>query len=187
MRPRSRHWHLIDYIAVSRYDLSAVKTRAMRRAECLADHRLIVSDMRLSIRPKTRLQSRSVKKLNTRLLTDPEKRSEFQQTLEEKLDSQPIPEEVDVTVVWQYAESTLGIRRRKNRNWFDEISSAVTKLVQAKNMSHNAVVANPSRVTPRNRFKQLRPETQRELRRIENEWWVSLADEIQGYADSNHA
>ena len=97
MHSRSRNWHLIDYIAVSRYDLSAVKTRAMRRAECLADHRLIVSDMRLSIRPKTRLQSRSVKKLNTRLLTDPEKRSEFQQTLEEKLDSQPIPGEVDVT------------------------------------------------------------------------------------------
>ena len=197
MHPRSRHWHLIDYIAISRNDLSTViKTRAMRGAECSTDHRLIVSDMRLSIRPKTRLRSRTVKKLNTRLLKDPEKRSEFQQVLEEKLDSrQPIPEEVDVTGRWQQlssdlggcAESTLGICRRKNRDWFDDNSSAIAELVQAKNRAHNAAVANPSSVTLRNRFKELRSETQRELRRIENGWWVSLAEEIQGYADSNDA
>ena len=196
MHPRSRHWHLIDYIAVSRGDLSSViKTRAMRGAECSTDHRLIVSDMRLSIRPKTRLQPRSAKKLNTRLLMDPEKRSEFQLALEEKLNSRPIPEVDVVTGGWQHfssdlrgcAESTLGVRRRKNRDWFDENSSTITELIQAKKRAHNAAVANPSSTALRNRFKELRSETQRELRRMEDDWWARLAGEIQGYADSNDA
>ena len=173
MHSRSRNWHLIDYIAVGLKDLSAIiMTRAVRGAECSTDRRWIVSDMRLNIRPKIRFQSRSVKKMNTRVFTDPEKRSELQQALEEKLDSQAIPEEVEVTGRWQRlspdlrrsAESTLGICRRKNRDWFDKISSAIAELVQAKNRAHNAAVANPSSVTLRNRFKELRSEMQRELR-----------------------
>ena len=48
-------------------------------------------------------------------------------------------------------------------------------------------MVNSSSVTLRNRFKELRSETQRELKGVENDWWVSVADEIQGYADLNDA
>ena len=85
------------------------------------------------------------------------------------------------------AESTLGIRRWKNRDWFDENSSVNVELFQAKYRAHNAAVANPSSVTLGNRFKEVRSETQRELRQLQNDWKVSLADEIQRYADSNYA
>lgn len=86
MHPRSRYLHLIDYIAINRDDLAFfTKTQTMRGAECSTDHKLIVFDLRLSIRPKTRLQPRSDKKLNTKVLMDPEKNSEFQQALEEQL------------------------------------------------------------------------------------------------------
>ena len=42
MHPRSRHWHLADYVITRRRDIRDVKVaRAMRGAECWTDHRLI--------------------------------------------------------------------------------------------------------------------------------------------------
>ena len=57
-----------------------------------------------------------------------EKSSEFQQALEEKLNSRTIPVWGDVPGGWPKfssdrrgcAESTQGVRRRKNRNWLEE-------------------------------------------------------------------
>ena len=48
MHPRSKHWHLIDYVIVRRRDLNEVQiTRAIRVDECSSDHRLIRSTLRL--------------------------------------------------------------------------------------------------------------------------------------------
>ena len=48
LHPRSKHWHLIDYVIVMRRDLNEVQiTRAMRGAECSTDHLLIRSTLRL--------------------------------------------------------------------------------------------------------------------------------------------
>ena len=54
MHPRSKHWHLIDYVIVRRKDLKDVLiTRAMRGADGWSDHRLVRSKLRLVItRPR---------------------------------------------------------------------------------------------------------------------------------------
>ena len=57
MHPRSKHWHLIDYVIVRCRDLNEVQiTRAMHGAECSTDHRLIRSTLRLTVRPPARRQ-----------------------------------------------------------------------------------------------------------------------------------
>ena len=57
MHPRSKHWHLIDYVIVRRRDLNEVQiTRAMRGAECSTEHRLMRSTLRLTVRPPARRQ-----------------------------------------------------------------------------------------------------------------------------------
>ena len=58
MHPRSKHWHLIDYVIVRRRDLNEVQiTRAMHGAECSTDHRLICSTLRLAVRLPSRRQT----------------------------------------------------------------------------------------------------------------------------------
>ena len=55
MHPWSKHWHLIDYVIVSRRDMNEEQiTRAMRGADCSTDHRLIRSALRLAVQPHTR-------------------------------------------------------------------------------------------------------------------------------------
>ena len=195
MHPRSRHWHLIDYIIVRNKDLFHVeKTRAMRGAECSTDHRLIVSDIGWKLRPKVRRQKRQSKKFNVAALQDPIKRENFQTMLRESLQGSPTSQsEVRMEDSWERfasaikntAEETIGLKKRNHRDWFDENDSAITSILAEKNRAHNACLRNPSSVHLRECFREIRGRVQRELRRIENEWWTKLAVEIQAHADAN--
>ena len=62
MHPRSKQWHLIDYIIVRQRDLRDVCiTRAMRGAECWTDHRLIRAVLKLHIAPAQRKRPKTVR------------------------------------------------------------------------------------------------------------------------------
>ena len=197
MHPRSRHWHLIDFIIVRNKDLCDVKkTRAMRGAECSTDHRLIVSDIGWKLRPKVRRQKRASKKFNVTALQDPVKRENFQIKLREALEgAEPsLTQSNDhVKDSWKFfartilntAEESIGLRKRSHRDWFDENDSEIGAILAEKNRAHNASLKNPSSVHLREYFKEIRGHVQRELRRIENEWWTKLAVEIQAHADAN--
>ena len=50
--PRSGHWHLINYINVRKRDLKDVRiTKAYMDSECWTDHRLVISKMKMHLRP----------------------------------------------------------------------------------------------------------------------------------------
>lgn len=53
MHPRSRHWHLIDYVITRAKDRRDVRlTKAMCSADCWTDHHLIISRLNFFIQPK---------------------------------------------------------------------------------------------------------------------------------------
>ena len=78
MHPRSKHWHLIDYILVRQEDRSDVRvTKSMCGADCWTDHRLLVSKLNLTVQPQKRPQGQKLpKKLNVAKLHDQVKEAE---------------------------------------------------------------------------------------------------------------
>lgn len=53
MHPRSKHWHLLDFVLVARCDLKNVlHSRVMPSAECLTDQRLVRCKLNLQFKPK---------------------------------------------------------------------------------------------------------------------------------------
>jgi len=73
MHPRSKHWHLIDYVLTYKKDRQDVKvTKSVCGAECWTDHRLIVSKLNLEIPPRRRSQGqKTMKRVNvTKLQND---------------------------------------------------------------------------------------------------------------------
>ena len=63
MHPRSKHWHLIDFVIVRKKDRQDVRvTTSMCGADCWTDHRLIISKMKLRIIPKRHPQGRTAPK-----------------------------------------------------------------------------------------------------------------------------
>lgn len=58
--PRSKHWHLIDYVIVRKSDQQDVlSTKAVTAAdECWIDHRLISSVMRLKLKARSKCHNK---------------------------------------------------------------------------------------------------------------------------------
>ncbi|XP_071504643.1 uncharacterized protein [Diadema antillarum] len=75
MHPRSKHWHLLDYILVRRRDQRDVfHTRVMPSAECHTDHRLIRCKLNLHFKPKLKYRGAHQKKFNVAYLQSAEVR-----------------------------------------------------------------------------------------------------------------
>ena len=97
MHPRSKHWHLIDFAITRACDVSDVLlTRAMRGAECWTDHRLVVSKLRLSIRPPVRKQ-KPQKRLNIKACKDTAVQEDLQKRLSDALQSSTVDSASTVT------------------------------------------------------------------------------------------
>ena len=79
MHPRSKHWHLIDYVIVRKRDRQDVQvTKAMCGAECWTDHRL---KLKIRVQPKRRPQGmKTLRRLNTSKLKVPNIKKSFVDT-----------------------------------------------------------------------------------------------------------
>ena len=89
MHPRSKHWHLIDYVIERRRDRQDVRvTKSMCGADCWTDHRLVASKLNLRIQPVRRPQGKNVpKKLDVSKLKQDSKRQAFVKNLCSPLDA----------------------------------------------------------------------------------------------------
>ncbi|BHF59691.1 hypothetical protein SprV_0100265200 [Sparganum proliferum] len=66
MHPRSRHWHLLDYVLLRRQgQRSLMVTKTIPGAEEWTDHRLVISKMRTRIQPYRRPQGKRPKVQST--------------------------------------------------------------------------------------------------------------------------
>ncbi|KAI8487938.1 hypothetical protein Bbelb_343860 [Branchiostoma belcheri] len=196
MHPRSKRWHLLDYILVRQCDRKDVRiTRAMRGAHCCTDHRVVRTKLNLHIRKPQRKSTRPGK-VNLVALKDPTKLKELQDNL-----ANLIPVELDeaaidtdfLTDAWEDVADTLnttarrvlGTYSKRNRDWFDEQRDDIRELLEEQHKAHATALRNPTAAN-RSRFAELRSCTQRELRKMKNTWWKNLAAEIQGHADTGN-
>lgn len=195
MHPRSKHWHLLDYIITRQQDQNDVCiTRAMRGAECWTDHRLIRSSFKLKIRPPHKKQQPR-KRLDCRALDSPKcvdhlrsKLAEGLATLEEDDGVPDIENEWAKlrSIIHQAASVTIGFTQKQHQDWFDNSSTDIQELLGAKRKAHAALLSNPHSPLLLSHYKAIRSKTQKQLRIMENEWWLRKAQEIQRHADNNN-
>ena len=155
MHPRSKHWHLIDYVIVQRKDRQDVRvTKTMCGADCWTDHRLVVSKLNLRIQPVRRPQGKKVpKKLDVSKLKQDSKRQAFVNDLCSHFDALEHSSE-DVDESWTVfrdihssAMDSLGPVSRKHQDWFDENDKEIQGLLEEKHQKHKAQLRNTSSVS----------------------------------------
>nr|VZI47633.1 unnamed protein product [Spirometra erinaceieuropaei] len=184
--PRSRQWHLLDYVLVRRRDQRDVLvTKATAGADGWTDHRLVISKMRIRLQPRRRPQGkRPPGKLNVALLSLSAHRLHFSNELVQRLDNLPIAAAADdaaaaaenasvenrwcqlLDTVQSTALAVLGRAPRQHQDWFDDNDAAISNLLAERNRLHKAYL-------------------QQRLREIQDAWTARKAEEIQGYADRN--
>ena len=199
MHPRSKHWHLIDYVITRQKDLKDFTiTRAMRGAECWTDHRLLRSIVKIKIRPPARKQAKR-KNINRAPFHDQAKLADLRSALSDavnNLETQnlgPLPNHEYFSAKWEVISaslfsttvSVLGNTQRRHQDWFDSNNNEIQDILRRKNQAHTAALNNPSSGEARRKFSELRSEAQTILRQMENNWWQNKAHEIQSYFDVN--
>ena len=194
MHPRSRHWHLIDYVIVRARDRRDVRlTKAVCGADCWTDHRLIISKMCLNIQPKRRPQGKKVtKRLDVEKLKSPDVIHEFQEAINNKLSVPPTTLDT-IEDQWAYfrdstysiALEIIGPKKKKHQDWFDENDSEIQPLLEEKRQLLRAHQSDPKSVAKKAAFINIRSKVQARLRSMQDAWLSAKADEIQEHAD-NH-
>nr|VZI31871.1 unnamed protein product [Spirometra erinaceieuropaei] len=197
--PRSRQWHLLDYVLVRRRDQRDVLvTKAIAGADGWTDHRLVISKMRIRLQPRRRPQGkRPPGKLNVALLSLPAHHLHFSNELAQRLHNLPIADAAAAEnasvenrrcqmrdTVQSTALAVLGRAPRQHQDWFDDNDSAISNLLAEKNRLHKAYVDHPTEDN-KAAFYRSRRQHQQRLREMQDAWTARKAEEIQGYADRN--
>ena len=193
MHPRSKHWHLLDYVIVRQRDRQDVRvTKTMCGAECWTDHRLLISKMNLRITPPRRPQGIKVpKRLNISKLKNNLVKQKLVEELDNKLPPPNTDPHADVEAEWvrlrdavyAAASDVVGPTTRKHQDWFDDNNSRIQTLLEQKHRLHRALLNDPSSTSKKEAFSAARRTVQSELRRMQDEWLSEQADAIQAYAE----
>ena len=195
MHPRSKHWHLIDYVLTRSKDRRDVLvTKSMCGADCWTDHKLIVSKLSLQILPKRRPQGQKVvKRLDISQLSIPAKKEMFVDHLNKELKDIKIsptdPEENWTNLkmtIQKTAHETLGPAKRRHQDWFDENDPAIQALLDQKHKLHKEYLDNKSD-SRRDAYNSARQSLESNLNTMRNSWLSDKADEIQLAADQNNS
>ena len=167
MHPRSRRWHLIDYI-ITKDGRDMRLSKGMCGADCWADHRLIISRLNVFIRPKRRPQGQKVaRKLNTTKLKCFHTAQELQLNLNSKLrDLQSVHNSIEEKwasfrdAVNSAALEVLGPATRHHQDWFDENDSEIQTLLEEKHRLLRAHQNDPSSAAKKLTFTNMRSNVQ---------------------------
>ncbi|VDL93694.1 unnamed protein product, partial [Schistocephalus solidus] len=189
MHPRSRRWHLLDYVLVRRRDRQDVLvTKAIRDADGWTDHRLVISQMRLRLQPRRRPQGkRPPCKLNTLLLNLPAHCFDFSNQITEKLEDLHAPDDNATVetrwcqlrnVIQSTALDVLGRAHRRHQDWFDDNDADISNLLAEKNRLHKAYMDLRTDAT-KAAFFRCRRLVQQRLREMQDAWMIRKAEEIQ--------
>ncbi|KAJ8034945.1 Craniofacial development protein 2 [Holothuria leucospilota] len=126
MHPRSRNWHLIDYVVIRKDDRNDVRvTKAMCGGDCWTDHLLIIFKLNLHIKPRRRPQGQRTPR---RLDISKEKVEEVAKNLSSALEQR----------IWNQQMSTT---TSKNNGQWSEISltQQLLKILDQINKALNTV------------------------------------------------
>ena len=188
MHPRSKHWHLIDFVITRRRDINDILiTRVMRGADCWTDRIMLRCKASFRITSKYRKQSCSVKKkLDVNKLNSPWVQHSLCDALAENLQSLPqANSNPDAECAAQRQESDLGHPQRKHQDWFDDNDVEILDLLVRKRAAHTAWLSDRASTPKYGTFKKLRSEVQTKIKQMKDAWWEAKAEELQSYADQH--
>ena len=189
MHPRSRHWHMIDFIITRCRDKMDIhSTRAMRGANCWTDHQMLRSKVAFRIRQKYNRQGTNTPtKLNTAKLSTISHRESFEQEMdsalahwEEKENSTPDEEWAALQqVVYNTAKTYLGKPDRKHQDWFDPNDQELQTLMSRRDQAHQRVLQTRSTRSTTAAYKDACRLLQKHTRALKSDWWERKAVELQ--------
>ncbi|XP_072171512.1 uncharacterized protein [Diadema setosum] len=191
--PRSKYWHLLDYVLTRRQDVKDVcSTRAMRGDNCDTDHVLIRSKLKLQLSPPRRkTAAKYPTQLNVSALHNPEISSELARKMDTILDD-ALSENNSADELWkefktkvyETASEVLGQPKRRNADWLNENDSKIQALLENRRKLYLRTLEGRCTRSSKLQYQNSKAMLQKALRDIENQCWLDKAHEIQQLHDA---
>ena len=196
MHPRSRQWHLIDYVLTRQKDRHDILvTKSMCGADCWTDHKLIMTKLSLQIQQKRRPQGqKKTKKINANALSTTSTKRAFIKDLSNTLDSTTF-DPADAEANWSSlkeaihtaSKNNLGTATKKHQDWFDENDKHIEELLAKKNNLLRYHLNDKTSQSKEDKLKEARKTLKPKLDAMRDKWLAKKADDIQLAADSNRS
>ena len=170
-------------------------TKSMCGADCWTDHRLIIYKMKFVLQPPKRSQGpKAPEKMDAAKLSTPAKKETLQTRLNGILENHVI-DPGNIGSSWQtisekvYTASldAIGTASRHHQDWFDDQKADIKLILERKHQPHRSHQNDPTSTPKRYAFRNAKQECQRELRRMQNEWFDSKAKEIEMHSAGNNS
>lgn len=192
MHPRTKQWHMIDYIIVRQRDIKDVNhTRAMCGSHTWSDHRLVKAKLALKAKvPQRSNRLKPKKKPDVAKLKSAEVSLALATKLKSSLESASTASS-SATESWntfkeitlKVTEEVLGFPERKHRDWFDENDHLIQPLLDRLHNLHLSAIEDKSNIQKAIVYRSCKQEVQRSLRTMQNNWWKERAADLQEAAD----
>ena len=192
MHPRTKEWHMIDYVITRQRDVRDVHhTRAMCGSSTWSDHRLVKSKLALRTRVQRHLRRlKPVRKPDIDKLKSMEVRTNLAQKLQDAYtDSDSLylsaADSWDnfKNITLKVTEDVLGFPERKHRDWFDENDPLIKPLLTQLHESHIQAIEDKTDIVKADAYHTCKQQAQKSLRNMQNTWWKARAADLQEAAD----
>ena len=88
--------------------------------------------------------------------------------------------------IYEAASNALGHRKKQSTDWFNENDQGIRAALEERNHALKIKLSNPSDANTK-KLREARAKLQRDLRKMEDEWWLNKAEEMQKYADEKNS
>ena len=167
MHPRSKDWHMIDYMITWRRDIKDI-SRTFHGTCFLSDHALLHSKASFRLAHRKLRKSVITKRNNVLPLKKRERREEICGNLEESLNTVEITDDIEISwrslrdVVYSSSFEILGPPVCKHQDWFDDNNESVKKLIKQID-DRNSSVKHQA-------YKKCKNEVQTALCNMQDSW-----------------
>lgn len=129
------------------------------------------------------------KRLNVSTLKDPSKVEQLRESISKNLvrdsaSDEPLEHRWKSLrdIVYSSAADTIGYQKRNHRDWFDENNPVIMDLLRQKQFAFQDFLGRNTQEN-QERYRLARNIYQREIRRIQNQWWLDHAKEMEQHAE----
>ena len=191
LHPRSKHWHLMDFIIVRHRDIRDIRvTRAIRGAECWTDHSQVCTDTAhctAPLKPTQDCQGRlQCRQAEGPILqgTIPARSSKIVWPPKAALRNGPLSK-----------KQSMRLRRKSLEGKLEPMKTSSMRMTKrpkpymprtSGSMTYIEWLNDPSSVSKRKKFKALQAKVQTDLRAVQDQWLRDKATKVQDYADTHN-
>ena len=190
MHPRSKDWHIIDYVITKRRDRKDFKlTRSFHTTCYLSDHALLRSKTQFRIDHRRMKRSSVPKRINTLPLKSTDQQEKLAKELDAALETVEISSDIESSwkalreVTHSTSLEVLGLPIRKHQDWFDDNNQEVQSLIQKLHSSHKAWIEDKNSSDKKKAYTTCKSQVQKALRAMKEAWWSAQANFLQNAFD----